>query len=717
MSPAQSRTSPPGHWPIGADEVFLRPDRQPPGTDDAALSRYGASRWVFNVLGVNAHSGGKSVNWTRFPEPLRESFRRAGWVFCNLPTPEELLDRADARRVRWPSPLSIASLLSGCRLFASWLHERGIDQLGHLTEDTLIDYARHVKNRSVAEATGTAALYAVSRLWGAAPHLPPADRIPMPPWEATAMQDFLPRAQRSNENATSPIHPAVMSPLLIWAMRFIEDFAEDIIAGWTEYQRLRARVRDKANPDAVAGLTELLRRHDAGQQPLPGILDNNRATPRLATGYLAALHQTSTSQVSKLLAARSPNIVLEPGSPMDIPVTGRLHGKPWKSYLDHYEAPELMRRLSTAGLIVITYLSGLRTGEALELTVGCCRTRTDDDGTVRYELHGKFFKGARDEDGTALPGGTQREHPWTTIAPVARAISVLERIAVSEFVFAADEPWNPSTATSRQLRTGGCVTSKAAGKRIAQFITWVNDFAEQHRLGPAERIPADPDGAIVPGRFRRTIAWHISRLPGGRVALALQYGHLRTTFSTSGYGNRARHGLRRVLDIETARTIADYLQQVDERLAAGEGVSGPAAQRLIRSAHSARRFEGMFLGKAEVRALPHEPEFQVFDNPEAFLTCNKDPEKALCDPERATRGRAEHRPPSLDRCHPACANIARTDQHIDQARAELDRLEAEAADPLTPAPLRFRLTQRHAAVTAIINQHKQTRRHAGPEPA
>jgi len=172
----------------------------------------------------------------------------------------------------------------------------------------------------------------------------------------------------------------------------------------------------------------------------------------------------------------------------------------------------------------------------------------------------------------------------------------------------------------------------------------------QHR----NRNTNDPNTASAGGR--RTIAWYIARLPGGRIALALQYGHLRTTVS-SGYSNRARHGLRRVLDIETARAIA-YLQHLDQRLNGGDGVSGPAAGRLIRSARSAARFEGMFLGKPEIRALLHEPEFQVFDNPDAFLTCNKDPAKALCDPDRATRAPKDTRPPSLDRCNPACANIA-----------------------------------------------------------
>lgn len=91
--------------------------------------------------------------------------------------------------------------------------------------------------------------------------------------------------------------------------------------------------------------------------------------------------------------------------------------------------------------------------------------------------------------------------------------------------------------------------------------------------------------------------------------------------------------------------------------------------------------------------MTREPEFQVFDNPDAFLTCNKDPSKALCDFYRETRGPKDTRPPSLDRCNPACSNIAHTDQHIANARAEIARLQAEAKDPLTPIPLAQRLKQ------------------------
>jgi hypothetical protein len=44
-------------------------------------------------------------------------------------------------------------------------------------------------------------------------------------------------------------------------------------------------------------------------------------------------------------------------------------------------------------------------------------------------------------------------------------------------------------------------------------------------------------------------------------------------------------------------------------------------------------------------------------------------------------------PPAADRCDPACANIARTDTHIDQLRGELTELADQVAN-LTPVPLK-----------------------------
>jgi hypothetical protein len=201
------------------------------------------------------------------------------------------------------------------------------------------------------------------------------------------------------------------------------------------------------------------------------------------------------------------------------------------------------------------------------------------------------------------------------------------------------------------------ITAKAANNRIAEFITWVNTYARERGLD-SEVIPADQDGPVTLSRFRRTVAWHIARLPGGRIALAIQYGHLRTIATSEGYAGRARHGLARVLDAETAATMASYLAHVSDRLDAGEAVSGPAATRLIGAARDAvTRYEGMYLSPRQARALLNDPALQVHDNPRAFLACNYDPAKALCHPGRAAGKAAAH--PHLDRCNPACANIAR----------------------------------------------------------
>lgn len=73
----------------------------------------------------------------------------------------------------------------------------------------------------------------------------------------------------------------------------------------------------------------------------------------------------------------------------------------------------------------------------------------------------------------------------------------------------------------------GALKNSSLNRRIEGFVTWVNREAEA-RSPPGQGIPEDPHGAIGTGRFRRTLAWHIARRPGGLIALTIQYGHMRT---------------------------------------------------------------------------------------------------------------------------------------------------------------------------------------------
>jgi hypothetical protein len=154
--------------------------------------------------------------------------------------------------------------------------------------------------------------------------------------------------------------------------------------------------------------------------------------------------------------------------------------------------------------------------------------------------------------------------------------------------------------------------------------------------------------------------------------------------------------------------MADYLDLVADLLHRGEHVSGPAARRVISAATEARlRFEGMFLTPKQRRALLAVPQFHVYDNPEAFLTCNYDPAKALCHPNRTHR-LSRSTSPAIDRCDPACANIARTDTHIAALRSEIARLRDEIVEQVTPMPLRERLGQRATHLDKLVEQHERT---------
>jgi hypothetical protein len=689
-------------WPVHEQDPFLSGERLPAGLDPQAISRFGDSTWDLSPLGAPSRAT-ESLNLERFWEPLRDSFRRAAWALVNLPIPEDLLARAGSNRVRWPSTGTMMLTFQAWRSFDTWLRARNITGLCDLTETDLEDYAVSIAK---ARRAPVKALYSISLLWGFAPHLPDCDRIPMPPWETRGMRDYLPPTTAGNENDTPPIHPAVMSPLLTWAMRFVDDFAEDILAAWRERQALFASIPQRAEPPGRRRVQELLHRYRAEDRPLPGHVANGGSCPAIT--YLCAASRATAGQVKDALDQFGSDLQISTQTPLELQPAGLLHGRAWKTHINFHEAPLLMVRLSAACAIVIFYLSGMRAGEGLCLQVGCSPVPDSDNNhePVQLQVHGRYFKSARDQDGKHVAGGLPRTIPWTVIAPVVRAIRVLERMTDGPHLFPSDPAWSKGTNGRRRAAAGKTLTSEAANDRTALFIAWVNDFVQDNNIA-GERIPDDPDGPIVLSRLRRTIAWHIARLPGGRIALSVQYGHLRTVVG-EGYSGRARAGLRRILDVETARAMSDYLDQVAERIHDGEAVSGPAARRMIKAAQDARtRFEGMFLTPRQADALLSEPHLHVYDNPGAFLTCNHDPLKALCHPERAAPGSERH--PALDRCDPACANIARTDTHIEQLEHERAQLGEQISSPLTPMPLRERLKQRTAALEAIMQRHYTSR--------
>ncbi|MGW2858252.1 integrase [Streptomyces sp. NPDC001205] len=656
-----------------------------------AVAQYGDAVWRLDPLTDNPSAFGESIWWEHFPAQLREEFRLIAWTMVNETLPNLFLrERARGWRSRVSVPRLSAAVLTW-RGLADWLQERSITTLADLTPRLLADHARTTFTSTSRNYVGTQ-LAALTRLW-AFDHLSPHPLgVPEPPWESEGVDDYLPAASSQGENVTDAIAEQTMGPLLIWALRMVEGLAGDILSAWTERHRLDASINPgPGTPVTSAAATTYIEDLIDRGQPLPSTWV--RGALGVAPAYVAALTGATVPQAHYRL--RKPAVLdylaRHAGPcPLETEVTGKVEGRKWREYIDFYEIAPLVRHLGTACFIVIAYLTGMRPGEILGLRRGCC----PPPRSSRHLIYGHTFKTAQDEHGHHVSAGVLREVPWVAITPVVHAIRLLERLVPDGGLL-----FDHGVHGQRAATGTGSLNTETIGKRIEDFITWVN--SESLRLDlPDHTIPPDPHGAIGASRFRRTLAWHIARRPGGLIALAIQYGHLRTALS-GNYASRSRDGIHDLLDVETALATIDTVTNLQDDLINGGGISGPAARRAIHATTQAQRFHGVTITARTARDVLQNPNLAVYDNPHALLMCVYKPATALC--RRDTTSNA----PTLDDCVSTCANIARTDHQAAQLRYRADELEAKAQ--LVPDPLAERLRRSAAALRQAAEDHDTTR--------
>ncbi|GFG71477.1 hypothetical protein [Mycolicibacter senuensis] len=672
------------------------------------LSTVGDNRWDLTPLvQKQTVSGTLSIVFDTFPAPYVATAKRLIWASINKPTPVEDLERSSAARSQL-APATVCIFARFLRQWMTWLADKDIHEFSAVTDATYDEYADHLKRHHGSRENVGNALFAVTRSWLYAPYLPEADRLAQPPWENshTGRASVLGPGNWTSENKTTPIHPQTMAGLLVWAMRFVTDFSDDILSA----KALKATPRDV--PRSLLALTPYQRFRAYVQQSrqesqtVPGWVAPNRPHMRLlAKGFIGWQLGLSPEQ-TQVMYPRWPIAGLSASDDADLPmpITGSVGGKAWTPAINFYEVEELCRHLATAAFVIVAYLTGMRGEECRALERGCCRTHTDPaTGQLHYRIYGRTFKGALDKSGNAIPAGVEREQPWLAIAPVAKAITVMEALnPTSQLLF----PIDAFALWPCGVNAGKAVHARMVRDRIQDLIDWSNRAAL--RLGRThEVVPADPDEAVTVKRFRRTLAWFIYRKPGGRVALGVQYGHLRG-YTTDGYGSRVTSGLRDVFPMEEALARADYLEDAHQRLENGEQVSGPAADRYTQAIHLFdRQFRGRYMSNKQAAALRANPQLRIYDNPQQFVTCCYDQSKALCHPDRQTAAN-ELRSPDVSHCQPGCGNIARTDENIAQVEDAIARHEAEIASPTTPIPLRRRLQQRVNALQAIVDAHRSS---------
>ncbi|MEU9305220.1 integrase [Streptomyces sp. NPDC048269] len=664
--------------------------------------RYGDNVWPMAPMNGNPSADVGAIYWDAFPAGLREEFRLIAWTLINGElTASFLRERPASWRTRTSAPIVYQTAWNWRRL-AIWMHAQGLGSLRSCDSKTLDQYGSCLLENGTSRNTVHKALIALTRLWVFDGLGPSPLGVGRPPWDVHGVDDYLPPATSAlgGENLTEELAPETMGPLLVWAIRMVDDYAEDILAAAAERRQLSAAANSNVGtPASLAALYSYVEGLLAAGHPLPTRMHAGRRCMNIQ--YVAGITGASIDQVSKRAGATwRPAVSRQSGpSPLQSPVMGKIGERPWREAIDFTEALDLLRHLTTACFVVIAYLTGMRPGEVLGLRSGCCPEPQpyENGGPPQHMIYGHVYKTARDGDGNHLSAGVLREAPWVAIAPVVHAVRVLERVVAPDALLFDHRAHY--LGKGKIQKGNGSLRVATLVDRIEDFVAWANKEATALGRGH-EVIPPDPHGSIGTERFRRSLAWHIARRPGGLVALAIQYGHLRTAVS-GGYAARSRDGIHKLLDVETARATIDTITDLQEDLDDGLGISGPAARRAINAAATVPQFQGTVITARTARKILSNSDLAVYDNPNTLLMCVYNRDRALC--HRDTDNSA----PSLDRCVSSCANIARTDHHAEQLRQRAAVLDKRAGR--LPDPIGDRLRNNADRLRAIADEHDRTR--------
>lgn len=667
--------------PVPDSPVVLPQWISPGNTNANAL--YRETVWPLGPLIDRPSASLIKLHWKNCPNVMTGQVKQAAWALLNGQLRPTYLKTRGIRARSRSSADEIRETVSEWMRLARWLHTAGVRDLAACTDVHWAAYATDRFSTGMTRHSAEEVLSRLTDLWAFDQLCVQPLGVGQPPWEREGVDDHLPATGdgTAGENLTEPLDPAVVGPLLMWSIRMVDDFAEDILSAWAERRRLH-RTAD-ATPSTPAGRAALdaylLPRLAAGTAPTTEL--HGRTV--LARTFIAATIGCSVNQITGFRSQHQIGDLEPTPCPLQVPVTGRINGKPWRDHIDYNEVTTLMRHLGTASAVICLYLTGMRPQEVQGLRSGCCPDPDPDPAggdSGRHLIRSSHYKNVTDHDGRHVSAGEEREVPWVAITPVVHAIRVLERmVPEGELLFHAS---HHDFARGRQHR--GALKNAALNTRVEDFVAWANREAAAQGL-PDQIIPEDPHGAIGLARFRRSLAWHIARRPGGLVALAIQYGHMRTVLDarvSSGYGSRSRGGIHSVLDVETALAAADTAARLRDRVAAGEKISGPAAHRALTAAATAPRFEGRIVPTTfakKATAFLARDGIVLYDNPDAMLICAFKRDNALCEP-----GPDATAPRQYD-CRPGCGNAVRTDSHarlLRERAAELDQLADASPNPL-----------------------------------
>lgn len=670
--------------PGDADHVLAnRPLRS--GVTLASTSRFGDDVWGLEPAILQKHVKALKLNFPAIPERYRLDAKQLCYAVLAGPLPpgERRLGIATVR-----------SMFVCIKTFLKWLDtlppadgRRAQPRIGELTASDLEAYERYIVEYFRNPGMRENARRGVSMFWRRY-RTGLSDPVRINPRH---VEGFGRVGSRPRENATDRVPEPVLAPLIVWALRFVDDFSADILSAadkWSDYRRTADRNgRYGRNSGATEAIVAYVNSQLEQGKPLPGF--RGAANWRFIAAMLGVSRKSlERPQNGALLDEAVARVGITEYTWLATTVTGTLGGAPWVSGIavrhPYQSLQKLTRLLQLSCYVLIAYFSGMRDSEIKHLHRGCLIAQQDADGrTYRWKVTSLAFKGEIN------PAGT--EATWVIGEPAARAIAVLEQLQPAEHTLLfAHLPHSGAIGPARAA-PNEVISTKATNQQLLEFMEWINAYCTENNRD--DGIPTD-DGKVPPlssSRFRRTLAWFIARHPGGSIAGAIQYRHLSVQMF-EGYCGTSESGFRAEVESEQALARGEHLAQMTDRHEHSE-LSGPAADTARRRLQEwGQQFAGAVItDNHQMKRLMRRSDPAIY--PGAFALCVFDAQKALCSQQRDTTGRSH---PTTTNCHPLeCSNVALTADNITALRTERDRLHHHlTVRPSLPPLLKHRLEER-----------------------
>ncbi|MGW0577700.1 hypothetical protein ACWD25_17390 [Streptomyces sp. NPDC002920] len=654
-------------------------------------SRYSEDIWRLTPALLKAHEGALILNFPTLPQRFRPAAKRLFYALLSLDAPagEES-----------PRLLTIRTAFTEIKRFLKWLDRQWPPErteFCELSPGDLTDYRKHILARFPNNHGQRERSRSVLRLfWRWRQHLG-EDALRFDPLHLDGWSES--KQVRRGENDTDRLPEDVLGPLLVWALRFIDDFAPDILEANRKWRETRTKPlgRTAAHSHVGARLQILLDEHVAAGRPLPGY-QGQPSSSHLAR--LLGCERDSVDRHRQALNATAAIVGVADSAFVD-DVQGRLDGEPWVAAITTHHTTDnglagLARHLQAACYVVIAFFSGIRDSEVKHVKRGCLKVKHDEDGNpYRWKLHSLAFKGEADIAGVPAT--------WVVSAAVDRAIRVLEQLhpATQDFLFG-----RLPHGCGGQKGTNDALGVTATNAQLNDFAVFVNRLCTDH--GRTDVIDAGLGRPIrlKSSHFRRTLAWFIARRPGGVIAGALQFRH-QSIQMFEGYAGTSDSGFRAEVESEQAIARGEvYMEMIEAHQHLDlAGPSAEEAARRLKDFGDRAQFQGQVTkDKHRLKRIMKRNDPAIY--PGEYITCVNDTVKALC--EKAQRGNSEGLP-SHGGCMPlACQNVTLTPQNIAAWQREITRIDNRFASRPTLPPLRRQLLQnRRAEVVEFLTANGQ----------